>query len=397
MVIPSFSKKAINSWWFPILVGTFTFSNLTDYLSSKLGLPFSMPELFFMLFYLYDRKNKIKVILPNKELHIVLIICMLFFALGISNLDFTIYGIINNLRVHLYIMLFFVLFRNNSIFNIKFLFKLSIGVIIGTIIVAYFTLQYRLSLSSSKEWAINSNTIAVTFMIGIAIIRGNWIQNIIILILTLITCFLSASRGVIVVYSLSYIVALVIKFFTNRRFILYIPLVILVTWGIFNSITYLEPLVKDISPTIHYRLYTKTEKTISQESSSSDDTRSANIIYTLEQFPRRIIPRGFVDKSQVEKLPREFWLLRDLPFAEILYMFGFPILLVLYLVYIRKSIEILINYYRLGDVYGILFVSACVFFVAVYFAGGLFERAYFSPFIGIFLGMTFKKSYIHYN
>ncbi|MBP1617629.1 MAG: hypothetical protein H6Q14_1456 [Bacteroidetes bacterium] len=393
MIIPSFSKKAIDSWWFPILLGFFTFSNLTDYLSSRMGLPFSMPEFFFMFFYLYDRKNKIKVFFPEEELHFVVIICMLFFCLGVTNFDFTIYGIVNTLRVHLYIMLFFILFRHNSIFNLKFLFKLSLGVVLGTMIVAYFTLQYRLGLASNKEWAINSNIIAVTFLVGIAVLKGNWMQNILVLLLAFITCFLSASRGVIVFYALSYIIALSLKISTNRKYMVYIPLILLVVWGISNSVNYLEPVVQDISPTMHHRLYTKTKDNINQESTSSDDTRSSNIVYILEQIPNRILPSGFVDKSQVEKLPLELWSLRDLPFNELLYMYGTPVLLILYLIYIRKSAGLLFKFYRQReDVSGVLFVSSLVFFVAIFIGGGLLERPYFSPFIGIFLGMAFKRS-----
>ncbi|OJU54283.1 MAG: hypothetical protein BGN96_13440 [Bacteroidales bacterium 45-6] len=351
-----------------------------------------MPELFFMLFYLYDRKNKIKVFLPEGELHFVVIICMLFFCLGLTNFDFTIYGIVNTLRVHLYIMLFFILFRHNSIFNLKFLFKLSLGVVLGTMIVAYFTLQYRLGITSNKEWAINSNIIAVTFLVAIAILKGNWMQNTLVFMLAFITCFLSASRGVIVFYALSYVIALSLKISTNRKNILFIPLMLLAVWGILNSVNYLEPVVQDISPTMHHRLYTKTQDNINQESTSSDDMRFSNIIYILEQIPNRILPSGFVDKSQVEKLPLELWSLRDLPFNELLYMYGTLVLLILYLIYIRKSAGLLLKFYTKGDnVYGVLFVSSVVFFIAVFIGGGLLERAYFSPFIGIFLGMSFKR------
>lgn len=165
----------------------------------------------------------------------------------------------------------------------------------------------------------------------------------------------------------------------------------------FISLSYIyeksENAVRAMSPSMHFRLYTKTKN---YGKSRGDVGRIAPYIWLKNHLDYYALPRGFQGKKFVmekkdDLIPvKNVW---DSAYLEVLYTFGLLPFLVILVIYLYKLYQMFIYYQRCGDpIFAIAIVMFLLLLVEHFFGYGLYRSPFTVFSNGALLGFIWRIS-----
>lgn len=373
-------------------IGLMMLSSFSSFLLvTTLHLP-CLIELFLLPLWFYKRQS---ISLPFRDMMMLVFFILFGTFIGLLNPIFSLDEILQMSRCFFLGGLGFVLLKNNELFASKDkLIALTFGAFIGDLLNAYISLKMMLGSVEDKEYAIDINII-LSILWAILIVfykRSKWL--VLLLVLVPILCFLSVSRGISTFFILGITLAFIFKTLKSPSKI-FLSIVFL-TFA-FISLSYIyeksEDAVRAMSPSMHFRLYTKTKN---YGKSRADGGRIAPYIWLKNHLDYYAFPRGFQGKKFVKEknedlIPvKNVW---DSAYLEVLYTFGlFPFLVIL-VIYLYKLYQMFIYYQRCGDpVFAIAIVMFLLLLIEHFFGYGLY-RSPFTVFCnGALLGFIWRIS-----
>lgn len=378
------------------MMGLVVFSSISSILSqSFLHLPLALPELFFLPFCILLRKKfwstklKNKAVINSAFLFVILLICAILSA------KFSLYAILSNARTWLYLLLFFCLFRNDNDITSKDFMYLAFGSLIGWTVACFFNIN-RFMLTKNYYDSINITyglMLSLPLFFSIAIYKGEKFLLTLGFILTAIIIILCGTRRVILVAALAIIASIIIIGIIKKKSMLKYALVtsIIVFIG-YAALPVIENVVEEISPHLHYRLFTRTETLINEGAEASQDNIRFGILSsTYEEMEKSCLPNGFISmQTDVDEGIGHY---NDYPLTMLMWIFSWPIafLILLYIISITvKNIKIATKTGELQP-----FVSAVcllVMLLLLFLDGSFIVYAYAAPITGALLGLGVKTA-----
>lgn len=385
--------------FFFLLIGIILFSPYVNILfTQEWGINHTYIEFFIIPLFIAFRKHfKFKII----NIILSLLFLILFTLLGTLNTNFTLTQILYTSRSYTLILFFFLCFKNHPILTINDLYYLSLGSILGSIIVSSNNfLNIEVLENTGFSYIVDMNVLSIPLCISSALLTKKLPIILFTVFITLIGAYLSVTRGLLLFFILSLIISMLFAYKKRKAivrilFICSIGLLSLTLVAYYN----LENKVYDMSPTIHNRLYTKI-----RNGSTGDDGRIRHLIYIADNLDSYILPRGFVyRKTDNLKKHRDLWMVQDIALGELLYTFGFLFIFLL-IWYLNKYISLLKTKWRNSNIV-LVCTMATAFIIFIFFGYGILIHPYSVCLLGIFLAFLYNpqniicqtKSRVHLN
>jgi len=368
-----------------LAIGTVIFSPLIVNITMQiLGFPFMVPELFFIpLFLIYKKDIQIKI---NYSCLFIAIICLLL-LLSISLLKnkFAIGAIVSTFRGYLYMFIAFSFFYNQKLRSLDWLFYLSIGSLLGWIMVSIHVISN--SLIDIK--AVTGNITALIFVISIPVILRKDKYLIPVIIICTILLIFSGMRRLIVVaivtFGLSLLLTILKQKIKNK--IKYILFTIAVFAGYLFLYPTIETMLVNNSPELYRRLILKSELLLNNNASESDQFRHNMLVDFTKNIGNDIFPKGYVTKRSLDN---DIYI--DFPIYELSYMLGVFIFIILVLLLIFRLGVHLRQFLLLGvRESGLCVIWGSVIILLLFIEGTFLNYPFVTPFTGYVLARIFSS------
>lgn len=329
--------------------------------------------------------------MPKTEIFVLMVFVIQWTLLGLLNPLFSLMDILPIARCFLLGGLGFIFAKNNSISNLTNWYYFTFGIFVGDCFNCIYKMDQMIMNMDDNQYAVDINIIFSVMWLLIVIFNKRWTHILFALCLIPIIGFTSVSRGIFSFFIFGLAAAFIIK---SRMSIHRIMLPVILTC-IIGSIAYFiyyecESIISEISPTLHFRLYTKMNEIGDNE---SDTTRIAAYIHIINNWTRYLLPRGFLGKS--------FFVLSDgyydemyawdSAYSELLYTFGFCILIPIYLRILywgKKLCGFYLNYNE--EIYAIIGAMLFIIMYELFFGYGVIRSPFTVISFGIVLGYSFQ-------
>ena len=373
-----------------ILMGMFVLSPLCSELTIKyLHLPFAAPELLFIPFYYLLDFNTLKL---NKKVFFGLfILIVLLFIFAVLAGEFSLFAILSNARVWLYLFITLSLYIDNNI-DYEYLMFLSYGSLLGWAIICYLNFGLQGSLAGGDFIV----TYGVMLSIPIFIVLVFYLNNRFLLVsgifLISIIIALAGIRRVMVIVAISLIVYAIIVSSKNKmvffRFLFFISSSAIIFIIVLPMI---ENAIKDVSHDLHYRVFTRTQNFITDGfSSNSDQLRLKNFEDFYNNFWNYTLPNGFISHNTSNDNVGYF---NDFPLLQLCWIFGWPLafFFVLYFAFIMIKNYYLYNKYK-NVKHLVSFISILIILVMLFLEGAFLTFVYATPMTGFTLANAINNA-----
>ena len=164
--------------------------------------------------------------------------------------------------------------------------------------------------------------------------------------------------------------------------------------GLFVGITAMLPRIeegiKELSPHLHYRLFTRTEALAEGTKDEGDMTRINLISSTYEEMDKSCLPNGFISmQTSTDDVGRY----NDYPIIMLFWIFSWPLALIILLYFAVILFKNFGKYSKTrNSLTFISLISLTVIFALIFFDGSFLTYAYATPITGALLGMAIKNS-----
>lgn len=372
------------------LTGMIAFSSLCSYITVKL---FHLPcviEVFLLILIYYYRKD-----IHFTTNQVVGIFAFVFFGtiIGLLNPKFELTDILPIARCFLLGAIGFVYARNNNIFrNIDALYVFCFGVFIGDIINGFLLIKANIIMGDDKQYAVDINIILSVLWAVMTILYKKWYYLFLMCILVPILCFVSISRGVATFFLIGISLAFLTKIIHQPSKIILISAMAVISFMALTTLyTENEEAVRNFSPSMHFRLYTKMKN---YGGNSADGNRLFPYKWAVDNMSYYAFPRGFLGKKFLVPLDGDNTPLMspwDSAYMEIIYTAGLPVFLFLIFFFLRKLVICLKMYqYTKETIFSMTFIMLALLFFEYIFTYGLI-RSPFTVFCnGAFLGFVIR-------
>lgn len=304
------------------LCGFIVFSPVATYISINiLKLPLALPEALFIPFYFILRKTvNFK---PNyKTLAIGSFVLLFLMAIAFLVGIFPFSSILSTARGYFYMILVFSIFKNKQIPNIDILFYITFGATVAWMLLGLVSFKQRLFLGAYDEaLAVYGNMIALGLFIVISVIYKRRILKLIGVLGVLILSLTVGLRRQILVAFISYFLSLFVQInFTFKRMLKLSVLLVFVSLIFVNVYPVLDNYMREASPILHRRVFSKSEELVSGNLSDSDQHRLKSFNAFIDNIEDYILPRGLVSKRSTQDEGTGIFM--DSPYTEVFHTFG---------------------------------------------------------------------------
>ena len=373
-------------------VGFIILSSFCSFVTVKmLNVPCLIELFLFPLGYYYRRS----IVWNRRDLIALVLFVIAGTFIGLLNPLFELGEILQMSRCFFLGGLGFVLLKNNNLFSSKKkMMALVFGVFMGDLANSYLAMKTMLGSSLDREYAVDINIIlSVLWPILIVFCKkSKWL--LVLLVLVPILCFLSVSRGISTFFVVGIVLSLIFKTLKSpSKIFVSVTFLVIAFFALSAVYERSEIAVRELSPSIHFRLYTKVK---SYGKTKGDGGRIAPYVWLSENYGYYALPRGFLGKKFIKEknsslIPVQIpW---DSAYFELIYTFGLIPFLLFLIIYLYKLYQIFIYYNKTGEA---IFAIACVMFLLLliehFFGYGMY-RSPFTVFCnGALLGFIWRIS-----
>lgn len=376
-----------------LIMGVLVFSPMSSIISINiLHLPLALPEVLLVPF-IFLLKDKFKSLRIKQRALLNACLAWLFlliFALLASK--FSLFAILSNARAWLYLFLFFGIFINyNEITNDDML-NLAFGSIIGWAIACYFNINRFMARGDYHIFITYGLMLSLPLFYSIAILKSRKMLFLIGIVLNIVIIMLCGTRRVILVTALSIISAILIQgIHKKKNLFLYIVFSVTLFVGITAMLPTIEEGIKELSPHLHYRLFTRSEALAEGGTVDEGDVgRLRFIASTYDEMDESCFPHGFISmQTSTDDVGRY----NDYPIIMLFWIFSWPltfIILFYFVVIFFKNFSVYVKTKKSAPFISV--ICLLVMFALIFFDGSFFTYAYATPITGALLGMAKKNS-----
>lgn len=375
----------------------FTLSSLSVILLQSVGFSFKFIEFIFIPIIFYYHKRFQSLWFCKKTLLSAFFIgCLLLCLSMISHNTEPLTYFISSLRYYIFFVFGYCIFRNNDILTLKQLFFIT------SVVLFYDSIACLINFINVQEevndtiTVNNINFLSASIYISLSFYFYKKKISILILLVgfALGVSFFSITRGLFLFALLSVFINVIIYSFYKVSFlirnILLMGTLIVAGWNIYLNC---EQQVRNISPAMHYRLYTK----YSEEENEGDDIRKKEVMYLVDHVDEIVLPHGFpiwnVD-SAIRNKNTNFllWSVLDSSLVAMIYTFGiFTLLLALifFIAYLKLFKNALIHK---DEISFLIFPTISLVPIYLFFGYGLLSDVSIVFTLGSLLGALFKRN-----
>lgn len=372
------------------LIGFFSFSSFLSYwMVNLLHLPCLVEVCIIPLWYYYRHSIQIS----QKDVIFIILFVLLGIFIGLINPIYSLVEILPIARCFMLGSIAFVIAKNNNIFkNIKSLYVFCFGVFMGDLINAYILMHTILGTVNDKQYAVDINIIFSVLWVILTILYKDTKHLIVIFILVPTLSFISISRGVSTFFLIGIILAFILKIYKQPSKTITATAFFTISFFVLSTL-YVnnEKTVREFSPSMHFRLYTKMKN---YGKNNIDNGRIEPYIWAFNNLTYYVIPKGFLGKKFLDKGTENYTALMspwDSTYMELLYTFGFPILIIFILLYLYKLYLCYILYARTGElIFAAAFAMLLLLFFEYIFTYGLIRSPFTVICNGGFLGFIWR-------
>lgn len=373
-------------------LGLIALSSLCTFLLvNKLHLP-CLIEIFLIPLWYFKRHS---VYLPFKDVMALVIFILFGTFIGLLNSHFELNEILQMSRCFLLGGFGFILLKNNELFtSIDNLIALAFGAFIGDLLNSYIMMKTALGGVDDKEYAVDINIILSILWPILIIFYKKFKWLLLIFLLVPLLCFLSVSRGISMFFIIGIVLSFLFKTLKSPSKIIVSSIFLLLSFGVLSYIyEKSESAVRDFSPSMHFRLYTKVKNSGKNQ---GDKGRIAPYLWLQNNFDYYAYPRGFLGKKFIQEKSDSLIPLKnawDSAYLEVLYTFGLlPFLFILF-VYLYKLYHLFIYYHRTeNSIFAVASIMFILLLIEHFFGYGLY-RSPFTVFCnGALLGFIWRIS-----
>lgn len=373
-------------------MGALVFSPMSSTISIYiLHLPLALPEVLLVPF-IFLLKNKFKSlrIKPSALLNAVLAwVFLLIFALFAG--EFSLFAILSNARAWFYLFLFLKIFMNDNDITHDDFFYLTFGSIIGWAIACYFNINRFIAEGDYHIFITYGLMLSLPVFYSIAILKSRKILFLVGFALNLVIIMLCGTRRVILVTVLSIVAAILMQgIHKKKNLFMYMVIGVGLFVGITAMLPTIEEGIEELSPHLHYRLFTRTEA-LAEGTKDEGDMGRVNLIKSVyDEMDKSCFPNGFISmQTSTDDVGRY----NDFPIIMLFWIFSWPltfIILFFFIVILFKNFSKYVKTKKNAPFISI--ISLLVMFTLLFFDGSFLTYAYATPITGALLGMAIKNS-----
>lgn len=367
------------------LMGMLCFSTLGSTITqSYLHLPLSLPELFFVPLYLVLKKDILPIRMDGKTFgHLFFLLIVLIFISQIVG-DYSLFAVLSSSRGYLYLFLFYSIYRINTFYDEELLIIVLLGSIVGWFISSFG--NFRVVVLTEDTFQNYGNMIAVALFILFTVLRKEWGSFLVGFAMILGICVFSGVRRITLVVFIAFALAAILQMLLYTKSIIKeLVLISLVVVPLIIFIPRFGSKLEAISPVLYFRLYEKTELTLSGESSISDDYRRANINKFFDNTEEYLLPRGMVSNQYLKDDGAGIFM--DFPLIALSRIFSFPIAVIMVSFFLIRGLKCFFYFRRTKNVSAAVYsATGVIFFVLLFVEGSFLVYPFVTPFTGLCLG-----------
>ena len=377
-----------------LFLGLIVFSPVSSFLSMKiLHLPLALPELFFLPFFILLREKIKSIKIPSNAIVNVTFLFMLLLSFALISASFSLFAILSNARAWLYLLLAFCLFRNDNNITYDDFLYLAFGAIIGWAIICLVNINNFIHGGSYKITITYGLMLSLPLFYSITIFKHKKRMLLVGIVLTIVIIVFCGTRRVILVAALSVVASVLILGMLKIKSLLRYTLIgIVLVFTISAVMPIIENTVKEISPHLYFRLFTRTEALINEGIDASQDTERFNILSsTYDEMEKSFLPKGFI--SMQTDTDDNVGHYNDYPLTMLFWIFSWPIgiIILFYLIKITsKNIKIAIK--TKEEPPFVCAVCIIIIILLLFLDGSFITYAYATPITGALLGMAIKNA-----
>ena len=371
---------------FFIMMGMIVFSSFSSTLcQSVLHFPMTLPEPFFVVFVLILRKYLLPANIDKRIFSYLLLALLSLIIISQIIGKYSFYSVLSSSRGYLYLFLFYSVFVKKNKLRLEELLYISFGSLLGWSIACIMAFGVILR-SPNASIETYGNVIAVALFISITILKKKWWLFTFGIGLLIIISFMSGIRRVIPIIIVACAFSLFCYFLQSAKSKLrMIPILLLLIVPFFYIIPAIGEYAEKNTPSLYYRLFTKSEQLINGEISESDQARKLIIVNFQENLIDFMMPRGMVSNQYTNDKGTGAFM--DFPFMALSYIFSFPLALLFVIYFLTKSFQCFF-YYRLTleESAGVYSISSIIMLLLLFIEGTFLVHPYTTPFTGMCLG-----------
>lgn len=369
------------------LMGCIVFSPLSSFITiDVLRLPISFPEMLFLLFLPFCRKNFQFTSLARKQTLVLLWIWIILIVLALLVGEYTPYAILSTARSYLYLLLFYLLFCKKNNVSIQCVYYISIGAFIGWIADSAYSFN-TITLAGEGITVSYGPMLCIPILIGVQVLKRQYKVLVLTLFLSVVLMVLSGMRRQMLITAVSLAVILCYTILRDRkqfvRFLTGLSCFVLV---IALNLNFIGETIKSYSGELYFRVITKTETFLQGESNEGDDMRKDIMTDFSNNIETYVFPHGFVSKQTAAD--HNTGRFNDFPFSELAWTLGIigAFLLVFYFGYASYRCYKLSKSRNEDRLIFVFVVSFWVMLALLFLEGSFLTFPYTVPFTGYCLG-----------
>ncbi|WP_158838699.1 hypothetical protein [Polaribacter sp. L3A8] len=319
---------------------------------------------------------------------LILLLIAISFLVG----NFGLVSILSTVRGYFYMLVFFSIFKDKKINNFSYILFISLGSVFGWLLDSLlFVNMLANDMAEGKTIAVYGNMITLSLAMSIPFFFKQKKYIVIAFLSGLILSLSTGTRRQIIIFIISFGLSLMLTMKISINGIIKK----IITLGVITSfLVILYPLadeyVYNVSPTLHYRIFTKTEQLFTGEENDSDDIRTNAISEFVDTYEEYVFPRGFVSKRTMTDADTGKYM--DSPYYELFYTFSLAGVLFILLLLVRRFFFHLNNYlFKGGTESGVCMVSIATIFVLIMVEGSFLNWSYTTPCTGFVLARIFSS------
>ena len=360
-------------------------------------LPVAAPELFILPFALILRKKFLSSKFDGNLFFILSFICFFSLMLALLLDKYAPSGIISTARSYLYLCLAYCFFKNgNSITENDILF-LSLGMLLGWLYDSHQHFQ-RLIVDFDMGNLTFGTILSIPLFLAITIYRKRYGLLTIGLVVMILIFIFAGLRRIIAVFLISLVFCLILEVLGSiKKIISIIFLSILLFFSGDFILPQIEDYILDVSPQLHYRMFVRSQDSLSGNMGNADQKRTANFTDLLNEDDFEVfLPHGFYTNHTSEGAG----IYNDFPLRGLIWILGLPLALLLVIYFMRLLFRAFVNYVHNGSKQAYPWiVGTFIIFVMLFLDGSFLSYSYCAPITGMCLGQLkfYSQSYYDNN
>lgn len=381
-----------------LLFGGIVFSPMSSFITMDVfHLPISLPEVLFILFLPFCRKEFHFNTLQRKQTWITVLAWLSLIAMAFIVGKYLPYAILSTARSYLYLILFYLLFCNENNISVNTVYYICIGAFSGWLIDAFISFK-TYTLAGNGAAVSYGPMLCIPIIIGVQILKGKYKSLILMLLFSALLMVLSGMRRQMLITIVSFLVAFIYEAIRNKTNLIKISIgTLLISLIIALNFPFIEGTIKSYSGELYFRVITKTESFLQGEENEGDNIRRELIHKYIDNMGSYIIPQGFVSKQTATD--HDTGNFNDLPMLEVSQTFSLwgALLFILYFIYTAYRCYILTKKGFYEETILIFPLSFVIILILLFLEGSFLTFPYAVPFTGYCLGNLHRYACVHFK